>query len=131
MTDRFSRLTPTTCLPAEPVEASVVYADKAYNDYEIDDLLAEAEDVRLLPIRKKNSKRPLPASTRYLRAYYRKRVETAGSQLMGLFPKSFHAVRAAGFDLSLSKVESSSFRALLRFRLLLQIRRNPIRRNLG
>ena len=30
---------------------SVVYADKAYNDYEIEDLLAEVEDIRLLPIR--------------------------------------------------------------------------------
>ena len=48
---------------------SVVYADKAYNDYEIEDLLAEAEDVRLLPVRKKNSKRPLSASTRFLQSY--------------------------------------------------------------
>ena len=110
---------------------SVVYADKAYNDYEIEDLLAEAENVRLLPVRKKNSKRPLSASTQFLQSYYRKRMETAGSQLMGLFPKSLHAVRAAGFDLSLSKIESGSFRARLQFRLLLQSRRNPIRRNLG
>ena len=44
---------------------SVVYADKAYNDYEIEDLLAEVEDIHLLPIRKKNSKRPLSASTRF------------------------------------------------------------------
>ena len=81
---------------------SVVYADKAYNDYEIEDLLAEVEDIRLLPIRKKNSKRPLSASARYLQSYYRKRVETAGSQLMGLFPKSLHAVRAAGFELKVA-----------------------------
>ena len=117
----------------------MVYADKAYNDHEIEDprssrgqaLLAEVEHVRLLPVRKKNSKRPLSASTRFLQSYYRKRVETVGSQLMGLFPKSLPAFRAAGFDLSLSKVESGSFRARLQFRLLLQTRRNPIRRNFG
>ena len=102
-------------------EASVVYADKAYNDYEIEDpgsspgqaLLAEVEHVRLLPVRKKNSRRPLSASAKYLQSYYRKRVETAGSQLMGLLPKSLRAVRTAGFDLSLSKVESGPFRARL------------------
>ena len=81
---------------------SVVYADKAYNDYEIEDLLAEVEGIRLLPIRKKNSKRPLSASTRFSQSYYRKRVETAGSQLMGLFPKSLHAVSASGFELKVA-----------------------------
>ena len=81
---------------------SVVYADKAYNDYEIEDLLAEAEDIHLLPIRKKNSKRPLSASTRFSQSYHRKRVETAGSQLMGLFPKSLHAVSASGFELKVA-----------------------------
>ena len=81
---------------------SVVYTDKAYNDYEIEDLLAEVEDIHLLPIRKKNSKRPLSASTRFSQSYYRKRVETAGSQLMGLFPKSLHAVSASGFELKVA-----------------------------
>ena len=81
---------------------SVVYADKAYNDYEIEDLLAEVEDIHLLPIRKKNSERPLSASTRFSQSYYRKRVETAGSQLMGLFPKSLHAVSASGFELKVA-----------------------------
>ena len=81
---------------------SVVYADKAYNDYEIEDLLAEVEDIHLLPIRKKNSERPLSASTRFSQSYHRKRVETAGSQLMGLFPKSLHAVSASGFELKVA-----------------------------
>ena len=80
----------------------MVYADKAYNDYEIEDLLAEVEHVRLLPIRKKNSKRPLSASTRFVQSYHRKRVETAGSLLMGMFPKSLHAVSALGFELKVA-----------------------------
>lgn len=81
---------------------SVVYGDKAYNDYEIEDLLAEVEDIKLLPVRKRNTKRPLSASTQFLQSYYRKRVETAGSLLMGLFPKSLHAVSAAGFELKVA-----------------------------
>ena len=36
----------------------------------------------------------MSASTRFLQSYHRKRVETAGSLLMGLFPKSLHAVSA-------------------------------------
>lgn len=40
-------------------EASTVYADKAYNDYEIEDLLLEAENIKLSAIRKQNSKRPV------------------------------------------------------------------------
>ena len=79
-----------------------MYADKAYNDYEIEDLLAEVEHISLLPIRKKNSKRPMSASTRFLQSYHRKRVETAGSLLMGLFPKSLHAVSAQGFGLKVA-----------------------------
>ena len=57
---------------------SVVYADKAYNHYEIEGLLAEVEHIGLLPVRKKSSKRPLSASTWFLQSNYRKRVETAG-----------------------------------------------------
>ncbi len=42
-------------------EGSTIYADKAYNDYTMEDILMEAASLRLLPIRKENSKRPLPA----------------------------------------------------------------------
>jgi DDE family transposase len=43
-------------LPAQ----AIVYGDKAYNDYEIEDLLREVDQIVLQPIRKKNSKRALP-----------------------------------------------------------------------
>src|SRR5207244_1206362 len=43
-------------------DGSIIYADKAYNDYEIEDLLKEVEHIHLLPIRKKNSKRALSPS---------------------------------------------------------------------
>src|SRR5512144_2305464 len=41
---------------------AIIYADKAYNDYEIEDLLKEVDYIELLPMRKKNSKRALSPS---------------------------------------------------------------------
>jgi len=41
-------------------DGSMIYADKAYNDYEIEDLLKEIDHMQLIPMRKKNSKRALP-----------------------------------------------------------------------
>ena len=41
-------------------EGSQVYADKAYNDYAMEDILLEASQIRLYPIRQKHSKRQLP-----------------------------------------------------------------------
>ena len=73
-------------------------ADKAYTDYALEDVLKEA-DLHLLPLRKSNSKRPVPPWTHYLQARYRKAVETAGSLLERLLPKSIHAVTAQGFEL--------------------------------
>jgi hypothetical protein len=74
--------------------------DKAYNDYELEDVLRRA-DLQLLPMRKQNSKRPLSPWMQYLQAHFRKAVETAGSLLERLLPKSIHAVTAEGFELKL------------------------------
>ena len=67
----------------------------------MEDLMAEA-DVYLLPLRKKNSLRPIPAYLTYLQASIRKIVETTGSLLESLLPKSIHAVTAQGFELKLA-----------------------------
>ena len=81
-------------------EGSQIIGDKAYNNYELEDVLKEA-DLHLLPMRKCNSKRPVPPWMHYLQAHYRKAVETAGSLLERLLPKSIHAPTAAGFELKL------------------------------
>jgi Transposase DDE domain len=60
-------------------DGSIIYAEKAYNDYEIEDLLKEVEYIHLLPMRKKNSKRALSPSLSFVQSYHRKRAETAGS----------------------------------------------------
>jgi hypothetical protein len=78
---------------------STLYADRAYNDYRAEDELQESAELRLQPMRKDNSTRPFPPWVRYLQHHFRKRVETAGSLVERLLPKSIHAVTAAGFEL--------------------------------
>jgi hypothetical protein len=79
-----------------------MYADKAYNAYEIEDLLQDVDHIHLLPMRKKNSKRAVSSSISFVQSYYRKRVETAGSLIEQLVPKSIHAVTSQGFALQVA-----------------------------
>lgn len=81
-------------------EGSIVYADRGYNHYVIEDVLAEA-GITFQPMRKKNSKRKFPPWIAYLQHAYRKIVETTGSLLNQLFPKCIHAVTAVGFELKI------------------------------
>jgi Transposase DDE domain len=83
-------------------DGSIIYADKAYNDYEIEDFLKEIDHIALLPMRKKNSKRALPPEVSFVQHYYRKMVETAGSLIEQLLPKSIHAVTSQGFELKVA-----------------------------
>ena len=83
-------------------DGSIIYADKAYNDYEIEDLLKEVDHIQLIPMRKKNSKRALPPYISFVQSYHRKRVETAGSLIAQLLPKSMHAVTSQGFALKVA-----------------------------
>jgi len=78
---------------------SVIYADRGYNDYRFEDDMRDTDAITFSPMRKKNTKRPLPPWIRYLQHHYRKMVETAGSLITQRFPKSIHAVTAVGFEL--------------------------------
>lgn len=75
-----------------------ITADKAYTDYDVEDALNES-GLRMRPMRKENSKRPVPPWIVYLQSTYRKIVETTGSLIERLLPKSIHAVTAKGFEL--------------------------------
>jgi hypothetical protein len=81
-------------------EGSQVYADKAYNDYAMEDVVLEAAHIQLYPIRQKHSTRTLPPSIAYVQHDYRKRIETVGSLLERMLPTTIHAVTAAGFELN-------------------------------
>ena len=89
-------------LAYELPDGSIIYADKAYNDYEIEDFLKEVDHIKLIPIRKKNSKRALPPEVSFVQHYYRKMIETAGSLIEQLLPKSIHAVTSQGFELKMA-----------------------------
>jgi hypothetical protein len=82
-------------------EEALVTGDKAYNDYGLEDLMLEL-NLNLLPLRKKNSQRPLPSWMTYLLSYCRKVVETTGSLIERLLPKHIHAVTARGFELKVA-----------------------------
>ncbi|MXV85723.1 IS982 family transposase [Candidatus Poribacteria bacterium] len=86
------------CYAFDLPQGSVVYADKAYCNYGIEDALA-ASGISLKPIRKKNAKRQYPPHEVYLQHFHRKRVEVTNSLIEQLFPKSIHAVTAVGFEL--------------------------------
>lgn len=80
-----------------PAGATII-GDAAYNLYCLKDVMAEA-GLHLLPVRKKNSKRPHEPWERGLQAICRQQVETADSLLERLLPKSIHATNAQGFKL--------------------------------
>jgi len=97
-------------------DGAIIYADKAYNDYEIEDLLKEVDHIQLIPMRKKNSKRALPPYISFVQSYHRQRVETAGSLIEQLLPKSIHAVTPQGFELKVALfVIASSLNCYLNF----------------
>lgn len=79
-------------------QGSIVIADKAYNIYWYEDLLAEY-GIKLMPIRKKNSKRPHEPWERGLQWLNRQTIETSGSLINQYLPSSIHAVTAEGFEL--------------------------------
>ncbi len=77
---------------------SVVYGDKAYNAYNIEDEL-EQSGIHLNPVRKKNSKRKYESFTGDGVKFIRKRIESAFSVIIQRFPAHIHAVTSHGFEL--------------------------------
>nr|WP_272876288.1 transposase [Allochromatium tepidum] len=79
-------------------EGATITGDKAYDDYRYEDLSAEAHR-RLVPLRRRNSKRAHPPALTYLMSQALHAIETSGSLLERLLPKHIHSVTAAGFEL--------------------------------
>ena len=82
-----------------PTPARIV-ADKAFTNYELEDILAVA-DLHLAPLRKSNSKRPLPPWETFLRLSERRYVESVGSVFNAFLPKHIHATSQLGFELKI------------------------------
>ncbi len=81
-------------------EGSIICADKAYTDYDYEDLLEEV-GLHLKAQRKKNSKRPMAAWEEFLGKPVRQYIETVFGGLTGLFSKKIHAVTPRGFELKI------------------------------
>jgi len=79
--------------------SSIIYADKCYNDYQWEDFLKECADIKLQPLRKKNSHRSLEPWEKFLFQRIRKRIETTFSQIASLLGRNIHAVTSQGFEL--------------------------------
>jgi hypothetical protein len=79
-------------------EGATLIGDAAYTVYWLEDIMLEANR-KLLPICKSNSKRPHEPWERGLQHLCRQQVETAGSMIERLLPKSIHATDAKGFEL--------------------------------
>jgi hypothetical protein len=78
-----------------------ITGDKAYNDDAVEDALKEA-GLKMSPLWKKNSQRPMRPWSFSLRSNYRKIVETAGSLIERVLPKSIHSVTGAGVELKVA-----------------------------
>ena len=82
-------------------QGSTLYSDSPFTLYYLEEVMREAAGINFSPMRKKNSTRPVPAYIAYLQARGRKMVETAGSLVARLLPKSIHAVTSRGFELKI------------------------------
>ncbi len=83
-------------LPFDLPEGSNVYADAAYTNYEVEDMLKD-EGIFLKAHRKKNSKRKDDPWVAYLKKLKRKIIETSISGIKSLFLRTIHAVTFKGF----------------------------------
>ena len=84
-------------MPFDLLEGSIIYADSAYTNYTIEDMLKEAENIDLMVARKSNSIRKREPYLEYIIEIMRKRVETTFSEISTMLPKKIHAVTEYGF----------------------------------
>lgn len=83
-------------LPFSMPAGSALYADSAYTNYHLEDMLAD-EGIKLYPQRKANAHRKDTPSLAYLKERMRKVIETSISGIKGLFLRKIHAVTFRGF----------------------------------
>lgn len=84
-------------LPLAVAPESNIFADAAYTDYSLEDVMGETESVRLLVQRKSNSKRRDEPYMAYLKEQMRKGIETTFSGIKAMFLRKLHAVTFKGF----------------------------------
>lgn len=86
-------------LPLDLPDGAKVHGDRAYTDYQEEDLLLEAGGIILQSQRKANAKRKIAPWLEALARPVRQRVETTFSQVEAILPHHIHAVTDRGFVL--------------------------------
>jgi hypothetical protein len=87
-------------MPLALPKDSILYADSAYTDYTLEEMMND-DGISLLAARKQNAKKRHELWVEYVIATYRKRIEVTFSDMAKYFPKSIHAVTANGFLIKL------------------------------
>ena len=81
---------------------AIITGDKADHDDGDEDRVQDV-GLRLIPLRKQNSKRPLSPAVTYWMSSARKAVETTGSLIERLLPRPIPTVTAAGVALKVGR----------------------------
>lgn len=83
-------------------EGSEVAVDSAYTEYDWEDYLLEADKIKLLVSRKKNSRRVDEPSLKQYKFWLRHQIETTIGEIEKWFPKKIHATTLSGFILKVA-----------------------------
>lgn len=87
------------CLPLDIAPGATLFADAGYTDYGWEDDLLDEAGIRLVSVRRGNSKRPLPPWLTFICQRSRQRIETVFSRITAALARSIHAVTPRGFEL--------------------------------
>lgn len=89
-------------LPCGLPKGSILFADRAYNSYTLEDDLQEMAAIRLVPRRKSNLTRQHSPSLEFILRNTRNRIETVFSSIVSRMPRYIRARTEKGFYLKIS-----------------------------
>ena len=89
-------------LPCMLPEGSVLFADRAYNSYSLEDDLLQMAGIYLIPRRKKNLKKQHSTSLEFILNNTRNRIETVFSSIVSRMPRYIRARTEKGFYLKIT-----------------------------
>ncbi len=88
-------------LPCELPKGSMLFADRAYNSYTLEEDLQEMAEIRLVPRRKNNLTRQHSPSLEFILNNTRNRIETVFSSIVSRMPRYIRARTEKGFYLKI------------------------------
>ena len=89
-------------LPCMLPEGSILFADRAYNSYSLEDDLLQMAGISLVQRRKKNLKKQHSISLEFILNSTRNRIETVFSSIISKMPRCIRARTEKGFYLKIT-----------------------------